>query len=212
MGFIPVVLLVGFLAAATLPFAFGKAFPTPIRGAVVTGAVAFLVRPLGNGFLDLLTIEAISGSPHPSNDLVSAGLGFVAPDESSASKNFSSSRSPQASGSLFSLSSSPRKLERAGVMGEGAFLCVEPEAVLAPTDRPGRACGAVIGAEAGRGSLPSALGEAALSISPLVALSFFVKLLIAQPAQEDSSVWGVPMRGAAAPESVTVGLGTAVSG
>lgn len=211
MGFIPVVLPGGFLAAATLPFAFEKALPTPIRGAVVTGAVAFLVRPLGNGFLDLLAIEAISGSPHSSNDLVSAGLGFVLPDESSASKNFSSSRSPQASGSLLSLSSSPRKLERAGVAGERAFLCsVEAEAVLAPTDRPGRVCAAAVGAEAGRGSLPSPLGETALSISPLVVLSFFVKLLIAQPAQEDSSVWAVPMRGAAAPESV--GLGIAVSG
>ena len=181
----------------------------------------FFANPLGKGFF-FGCIRLAKSSSSASTDFLAVlpGLAGVV----GASTKLSSSRSPHASGSLSSLSSSPRKFE--GGLASG---WVNDLRKVDGDDNGDDARGVVelgtpsLWTDGSDADLPSPavpLGGAAVlfvdSSSPTAEDSFFVKELIAQPAQLSSDC-GVPMRGTfavaiPATPSVTDGGGRTVSG
>lgn len=220
-------------AGAAATFLTGTACPVELALAPRPGltllATVDLERPLGSGVFAFcfacvcaLSQPAKSGSPLSSNDVVGAA-GFdavdVSADEEKGSREASSfhTSSPQAA---------PKSSARASSVGGGVEVVDGAKKLLDGGDlsdtwlrdagrfvlegawRPTSADG---GTDCGRASCcstPLAVDD----ISPLAEPSLLVNDEMAQPAQEEASVCGVPMRGADAPVDDELLGGSAVSG
>lgn len=233
---VPVAFFVAALAATVVElFAAAGGPATGLLIVVLTGALGLVVilalvgaegfdNPFGNSlFLGCIKL-AKSGS---SISLVFTTATGLALGTAGASKKFSSSKSPHASGSLSSLSSSPRKLEGGLLSTAGAVKDFrrfdDGDGDVSRGDEVAGTLNLPIdGSEDDLATSPGELLDVVVLVddsnSPTAFDRFFVNELIAQPAQL-ASVWGVPMRGifvlAAAPTttpSVACGVGMTVSG